>query len=52
MLDQEPGVEPDYVALTDPELGPAPAAGPARLLVAGRVGATRLLDNVGVTLQD
>ncbi len=51
VLEQEPGVEPDYVALTDPELGPVPASGPARLLVAGRVGTTRLLDNAGLTLQ-
>ena len=40
----------DYLELTAPDLGPVPAAGPARLLVAARVGATRLLDNVALTL--
>ncbi len=43
------GVEPDYVALTSPELG-EPVPGEARLLTAARVGTPRLLDNVPVTL--
>jgi len=50
ILADEPGVEVDYLALTDPLLGPAPASGPARLLVAARVGTTRLIDNVPVLL--
>ncbi len=45
------GLSPDYVALTDPELGPAPDEGAARLLLATRVGRTRLIDNSPVTLR-
>jgi pantoate--beta-alanine ligase len=43
-------VQVDYLALTDPHLGPAPVSGSARLLVAARVGSTRLIDNVAVDL--
>ena len=50
ILADEPGVQVDYLALTDPLLGPAPADGAARLLVAAKVGTTRLIDNVPVLL--
>mgnify|MGYP006201995849 CR=1 FL=1 len=50
ILADEPGIVVDYLALTDPLLGPAPADGPARLLVAAKVGTTRLIDNVPVLL--
>jgi pantoate--beta-alanine ligase len=50
ILADEPGVRVDYLALTDPLLGPAPVDGPARLLVAAKVGATRLIDNVPLLL--
>ena len=46
ILSDGTGIAVDYLALTDPALGPAPLDGPARLLVAARVGSTRLIDNV------
>jgi pantoate--beta-alanine ligase len=50
VLDAEPGVKPDYLALRAPDMGPAPDSGAARLLVAGWVGTTRLIDNMPLTL--
>ena len=49
LLSASPGLEVDYLVVTDPALGQArPGAG--RALVAVRVGATRLLDNMACTV--
>jgi pantoate--beta-alanine ligase len=51
LLGEAPGVDVDYVAITDSHLRPVSSAGPARILVAARVGGVRLLDNAALDLQ-
>jgi pantoate--beta-alanine ligase len=50
VLAAEPGLSVDYLELRAADLGEIPEHGPARLLVAARVGSTRLIDNVEVPL--
>lgn len=50
VLAEVPAVEVDYLQVRGPGLEPPPAAGSARVLLAARVGSTRLLDNIAVQL--
>ncbi len=52
VLDEVPAIKTDYLELRGPWLEPVPEHGPARLLVAARLGATRLLDNIAIDLPD
>ncbi|GAB10184.1 pantothenate synthetase [Gordonia araii NBRC 100433] len=50
VLDGCPEIVVDYLELRGRDLGPPPERGDGRLLVAARLGTTRLLDNVGVAI--
>ncbi len=50
VLDATPGLVVDYLELRDAELGPLRDNRSGRLLVAARLGTTRLLDNIGIQI--
>jgi pantoate--beta-alanine ligase len=50
VLSAVPAIDVDYLEVRDSGLGPAPVSGAGRLLVAARLGTTRLLDNVAIQI--
>jgi pantoate--beta-alanine ligase len=50
VIEAEPTISLDYLQLRSPDLMPVYTGGPARLLVAARLGLIRLIDNVPVML--
>ena len=50
VLDEVPAIEVDYLEVRDPALGPAPIEGMARMVLAARLGVTRLLDNIALDI--
>jgi pantoate--beta-alanine ligase len=50
VLSEVPAVDVDYLEVRDSALGPDPVGGAGRLLVAARLGKTRLLDNVAIEI--
>jgi pantoate--beta-alanine ligase len=50
VLEEVPAIRVDYLQVRGPALESAPGSGPGRLLVAARLGATRLIDNIAIDI--
>jgi pantoate--beta-alanine ligase len=50
VLDEVPAIAVDYLEVRDAMLGPPPAEGIARMVLAARLGSTRLLDNIAIDI--
>ena len=50
VLEEVPAIAVDYLEIRGPGLEPAPASGEGRLLLAARLGDTRLLDNIAIDI--
>jgi len=50
VLSEVPEIDVDYLEVRDTVLRPAPAVGAGRLLVAARLGNTRLIDNLAIDI--
>jgi pantoate--beta-alanine ligase len=50
VISADPSTQLDYLVIRGLDLSPAPQVGPARALIAARVGSTRLLDNMAMEL--
>lgn len=50
VLDEVSAIAIDYLEVRGEQLEPAPPIGPARMLVAARLGSTRLLDNIALNI--
>ncbi|MDT5206976.1 MAG: pantoate--beta-alanine ligase [Mycobacterium sp.] len=50
VLSKVPAIDVDYLEVRDSALGPAPDVGAGRLLIAARLGETRLLDNMAIDI--